>query len=139
MENKTKIHDIMEKKVLSILDFTLHILSLFLILALVIVILRELSVLFLVDILKADVQTIVDNILFILILVELFTILYAYLKKHYIKVERVVEVGIISIVREVIFKIFDIEVTKIYALSAILLVMGGIFFIEKKYSKERDV
>ena len=115
-----------------------NILIYFLILALLIAIVRELWFLFSGYIWFGEVREIINKILFIFILIEIFTILLAYLKTEHVKVERIVEVGIISFVRELIFYGTEIEPVRAYALSAILLVFGILFFIEKKYSNDRN-
>lgn len=135
---KNREHFKFEKKVLYLLDLSIHILIFLLIIALFVTIIYELFSIFFVNIPRADIHTIVDSILFALILVELFTILYTYLKKHFIKLTRVIEVGIISIVREIIFKIFDIPTVKIYSLSALLFVLGAIYFIARYLSMKDE-
>lgn len=89
-------------------------------------------------ILVTESSVIINEILFILILVELFTILYFYLREHRIKVERIVELGIIAIVREVMFHAFEIDVHRIYAVTAFLLALGAIFYIEKRHCESRE-
>jgi uncharacterized membrane protein (DUF373 family) len=116
-----------------------NILIYFLIIALLIIIIKELYYLFASTIWNGDVKIAIDMILFIFILIEIFTILIAYLKTEFIKVERIVEVGIISLVRDLIFHATTMEPTRTYGLSAILLVFGLLFFIEKYFSKERNL
>jgi uncharacterized membrane protein (DUF373 family) len=111
----------------------------FLIIALLIIIIKELFFLFTGTIWNADVKYAIDMILFIFILIEIFTILLAYLRTEHVKVERIVEVGIISLVRDLIFHATTMEPTRAYGLSAILLVFGILFFIEKYFSKERNI
>jgi uncharacterized membrane protein (DUF373 family) len=98
-----------------------------------VVIIRQLYHLFTTDLFSAEIKSAVDNGLFILILLELFVVLLFYLRNHHIKVERVVEVGIISVVRELIFHALDMEVLRLFALSGVLLVLGLLFFIEKHF------
>ena len=133
-----KYHEMIDHKLLPLLDLGLHVLILLLIFALFVITLERLWTLFVVDIFTRNVGFVISQILFIFILIELFTILYSYLSKHYIKVERVVEVGIISVVRELMFNLFEIDIARIYAFSALLLVFGMLFFIEKRYSNERN-
>lgn len=128
-----------EINVISYLDKALNITIFLLIFSLLFLITKELYVLIFLKLFQnGEIGQIVDLILFIFILIELFTILVSYLKKGYIKVERIVEVGIISIVRDIIFHVDTIETTKIYSISAVLLVLGGLFFIEKRFSKDRN-
>ena len=127
-----------EKKVLRFFEVSLHFLLFLLIIALLIIIVKELYILLFKEIFNLHTTTVMDSILFIFILIELFTILYAYLRKGYIKVERIVEVGIISLVRDAIFHVNDMPYQNVYAFSLLLLVLGAIFFIEKFFSKDRD-
>ena len=129
-----------ENRVIKYLERVLNVLIFLLIVSLIILILRELYVLFVYELFKnGNVKEIVDLILFVFILIELFTVLISYLKKGYIKVERIIEVGIISIVRDLIFHIETALPQKLYSSAAILLVFGAIFFIEKRFSRQRNV
>jgi uncharacterized membrane protein (DUF373 family) len=51
-----------------------------------------------------DFALVVGDILFILVLLELFRLLLIYLEEHRVSVETMVEVGIVSTLREVILK-----------------------------------
>ena len=115
-----------------------NILIYFLILAVLIVIVKELYFLFSGSIWDGEIKLIIDKILFIFILIEIFTILIAYLKTEHVKVERIVEVGIISLVRELIFYINSMEPNRAYAFASILLVFGILFFIEKYFSNNNE-
>lgn len=136
---KRKSHSDAEENAIYLMRIAIRMLVIFLILALFITIVMELWVIFTVEIPSMDLRHTVDSILFALILVELFTILRKYLEKGYIKVERVIEVGIISIIREIIFRLFEMPVESIYAISILLLTLGALFFVEKFYSKERNI
>jgi len=124
---------------LSWLKKLLNVLIMLIIIALIVTIFYKLYLLFFKEIASGNIQSIIDNILFTLILVELFTILYSYLQKHYIKVERIIEVAIISIVRESLFRVYDLDAGKIYALAVLLVAFGVLFFIEKYYSHMRNM
>jgi uncharacterized membrane protein (DUF373 family) len=52
----------------------------------------------------ADFSLVVGDILFILVLVELFRLLLIYLEEHRISVATMVEVGIVSTLREVVLR-----------------------------------
>ncbi len=138
--SNTKIgsNEFIEQKILPILKIMSNMIILLLIIALFFTIMYKLYVLFFVDLFKGDFQSIVNDLLLTLILIELFTILYSYLVKHYIKVERVIELGIISLVREMLFKINEFDSNKIYAVAVLLVSFGIIFFIEKYWSKTRN-
>ena len=51
-----------------------------------------------------DFSAVVGDILFILVLVELFRLLLIYLEEHRVSVSTMVEVGIVSTLREIILK-----------------------------------
>ena len=71
-----------------------------------------------------------SNILFLLILVELFRLLVIYLQEHQISVAVAVEVSIVSVLREIIVHgILDINWGQILAVCAFLLVMGVLLLI----------
>ena len=125
-------------KLLPVLKTIGNIIIIILIFALFVTILYKLYNLFFVDLINGSFQSIIDDLLLTLILIELFTILYSYLLKHYIKVERVIELGIISLVREMLFKLNEFETSKIYAVAALLVSLGIIFFIEKYWSRTRN-
>lgn len=106
--------------------------------ALVTTIVSKLFVLFTNDLWTGGVQLVITEILFVLILVELFTILTSYLESGRIKVQRIVEVGIISIIREVMFVVFEISAMQIFALSGLLLVFALLFAVERYFSSQED-
>ena len=124
---------------LPILKLVSNIIIILLIIALTATILYKLYILFFIDIVTGDFHNIINDLLLTLILIELYTILYSYLQKYYIKVERVIELGVISIIREMLFKVQEFEITRIYAIAVLLLSFGVLFFIEKYYSKSRNV
>jgi uncharacterized membrane protein (DUF373 family) len=128
-----------ENKIITLLEKGLHGLTFLLIISLIIIILKELYKLFFKDLFFSDLNIIIHSVLFIFILIEMFTILISYLHKGYIKVERIVEVGIISIVREIIFNVLNVEIARLYALAALLLALGCLFYIEKHFSAVRNV
>lgn len=126
------------KKILPIFKQTANIITTILMIVLVLTIAYKLYMLLFVDFFGGDFPSVINDLLLILILMELFTILYSYLKKQYIKVERVIELGVISIVRELLFRIDHYSHSKIYAISVLLVALGIIFFIEKYYSTTRN-
>ncbi|MDD9954194.1 MAG: phosphate-starvation-inducible PsiE family protein [Candidatus Woesearchaeota archaeon] len=82
---------------------------------------------------SANVHVAVDLVLFMLILLELFMILVTYLKYHHIKVMRIVEIALISVVREVIFKVFEVDAMKLFGLAALIVSLAVVYYIERKY------
>ena len=127
------------QKLLPILKTSSNVIIILLIVALIVTILFKLYILFFIDIAGGDFISIINDLLLVLIFIELFTILYSYLQRHYIKVERVVELGMISIIREMMFKIEIFETSKVYAIAVLLVAFGMVFFIEKYYSRTRNV
>lgn len=72
-------------------------------------------------------QDVTSDILFILILVEIFRLLIIYLQEQRISVGVAVEVSIVSVLREVIIRgALEIPWQKILTVSAFLLVLGGL-------------
>ena len=72
-------------------------------------------------------EQIISDILFILIMVELFRLLIIYLQEHRISLGAAVEVAIVSALREVILTgILDIELTQIIGVCGFLLVLAGL-------------
>lgn len=120
-----------EKKLMWIFEKGLQLVLYLLIIIIFIIIIRQFYLLLGVH-LFSDIKTSIDIVLFIFILIELIIILFEYITKGNIKVENIVEVGIISVVREVMFHSLDMDPFRMLSFAAILLVFGGIFYIEKK-------
>ncbi|MBA3924608.1 MAG: phosphate-starvation-inducible PsiE family protein [Nostocaceae cyanobacterium] len=77
-----------------------------------------------------DFQDVTADILFILILVELFRLLIVYLQEHSISVGVAVEVSIVSVLREVIVHgVLETSWIQILALCALLSVLGGLLVV----------
>ncbi|MEC4985443.1 MAG: phosphate-starvation-inducible PsiE family protein [Oscillatoria sp. PMC 1068.18] len=75
-------------------------------------------------------QAITSDILFLLILVELFRLLINFLEDHRISVGVAVEVAIVSVLREIIVHgVLEIEWGQVLAICAFLLVMGALLLI----------
>jgi uncharacterized membrane protein (DUF373 family) len=70
------------------------------------------------------------DILFLLILVELFRLLIIYLQEHRVSIGVAVEVSIVSVLREIIVRgILDTPWTQVLASCSFLLVLGGLLVI----------
>ena len=70
------------------------------------------------------------DILFILILVELFRLLIIYLKEHRISIGVAVEVSIVSVLREIIVRgILETPWVQVMAACSFLIVLGGLLVI----------
>jgi uncharacterized membrane protein (DUF373 family) len=75
-------------------------------------------------------QAITSDILFLLILVELFRLLIIYLQERRISVGVAVEVSIVSALREVILRgVVEIPNTQLWAICGFLAVLGGLLLV----------
>jgi uncharacterized membrane protein (DUF373 family) len=75
-------------------------------------------------------QAITSDILFLLILVELFRLLIIYLQERRISVGVAVEVSIVSALREVILRgVVEIPSTQLWAICGFLAVLGGLLIV----------
>jgi len=72
-----------------------------------------------------DFSAVIADILFILVLIELFRLLIIYLEEHRISVDTMVEVGIVATLREVILKgAMQVDWRQMLVLCAFLLTLG---------------
>jgi len=75
-------------------------------------------------------QWITSDILFILILVELFRLLIIYLQEQRISIGATVEVSIVSALREVILQgALEIPLDRILGVCGFLIVLGGLLVV----------
>jgi uncharacterized membrane protein (DUF373 family) len=75
-------------------------------------------------------KVVTSDILFILILVELFRLLIIYLKEQRISVGAAVEVSLVSALREVILQgVLEISVSKLLGVCAFLGVLGTLLLL----------
>lgn len=75
-------------------------------------------------------KAITADILFILILVELFRLLIIYLQEQRISVGAAVEVSLVSALREVVVEgVLEIPIEKILGVCAFLVVLGGLLYL----------
>ncbi|AFY91340.1 phosphate-starvation-inducible PsiE family protein [Chamaesiphon minutus] len=75
-------------------------------------------------------QVVTADILFVLILVELFRLLIIYLQEQRVSIAVAIEVAIVSVLREVIVKgVLEIPWTQTLSACAFLLVMGILLVI----------
>lgn len=75
-------------------------------------------------------QSVTSDILFILILVEIFRLLIIYLQEQRISVGVAVEVSIVSVLREVIIReVLEIPWQQILAICAFLLSLGTLLLV----------
>jgi uncharacterized membrane protein (DUF373 family) len=72
-----------------------------------------------------DFSLVVGDILFILVLLELFRLLLIYLEEHRVSVSTMVEVGIVSTLREVILRgALHIEWLQLLVVCAFIITLG---------------
>jgi uncharacterized membrane protein (DUF373 family) len=72
-----------------------------------------------------DFSAVVADILFILVLIELFRLLIIYLEEHRISVATMVEVGIVATLREVILTgAMQVDWRQMLVISAFILTLG---------------
>jgi len=77
-----------------------------------------------------DFQVVTADILFLLILVELFRLLIIYLQEQRVSIGVAVEVSIVSVLREVIVRgVLETPWSQILSAGAFLLVMGALLII----------
>jgi uncharacterized membrane protein (DUF373 family) len=77
-----------------------------------------------------DFPSVTSDILFLLILVELFRLLVIYLQEHRVSVGVAVEVSIFSVLREIIVRgILEIPWTQVLATCSFLLVLGVLLIV----------
>jgi uncharacterized membrane protein (DUF373 family) len=75
-------------------------------------------------------QVITSDILFILILVELFRLLIIYLQEQRISVGAAVEVSLVSALREVILKgVLDVPIDRLLGVCVFLTVLAGLLLV----------
>lgn len=74
-----------------------------------------------------DFRTVIAEVLFVLVMVELVRLLLIYLREHHVAVDAVVEVGIASTLREVVLRgVVELDWQHIVALSVFLLALGSL-------------
>jgi len=75
----------------------------------------------------------ISIILYIIILIELFVILTDFIRNKHISLSKVVEIGIISLVRDVIFKFDELGPDMLFGIAAVILSLGLVFWVGRKY------
>ncbi|MEP0888807.1 phosphate-starvation-inducible PsiE family protein [Leptolyngbya sp. PL-A3] len=77
-----------------------------------------------------DIPLVTSDILFLLILVELFRLLIIYLKEHRVSIGVAVEVSIVSVLREIIVRgVLEIPWIQVMATCVFLLALGALLII----------
>jgi uncharacterized membrane protein (DUF373 family) len=77
-----------------------------------------------------DFQNVTSDILFLLILVELFRLLIIYLKEHRVSIGVAVEVSIVSVLREIIVRgVLETPWIQVLVTCVFLLALGALLII----------
>jgi uncharacterized membrane protein (DUF373 family) len=72
-----------------------------------------------------DVREVMAAVLFMLVMVELLRLLIVYLEEHRIAVDFMLELGIVSTLREIVLRgVVDLSWPQVLALSAFILALG---------------
>jgi uncharacterized membrane protein (DUF373 family) len=80
----------------------------------------------------AGTAQLLSEIIFVLILTEVYRLLIYYLRQHRISVALMVEVAIVSALREIVLKgAHEFEWHRLLGLSALLAVLGGLLALER--------
>jgi uncharacterized membrane protein (DUF373 family) len=80
-----------------------------------------------------------SEIVFVLILMELYRLMIYYLREHRISVALTVEVALVSILRELMLKgAYEFEWPRLVALSLLLGVLGGLLAMERCMGRWRN-
>lgn len=114
----TKIHDIFRK----MLEYIQDVIIIFVCLALFMLMINVMMGLFKTMLQPVDFKIIASEIIFILVLIEVYRLLIIYLKEHRIAIDIMVEVGIVSTLREIILVgVLEIEPMLLASISIFLI------------------
>ncbi len=87
---------------------------------------------------RKNFRDIAGHLIYIFVLVELFRLLIYYLEEQRILLSTIVEVTIVSMLREVILEgILTISWERVLALCGLLLTLGAIMFVHHAMVKDR--
>ena len=88
---------------------------------------------------SAATPQLLSEIVFVLILMELYRLMIYYLREHRISVALTVEVALVSILREVMLKgAYEFEWLRLVGLSLLLVVLGGLLAMERWMGRWRN-
>jgi uncharacterized membrane protein (DUF373 family) len=80
-----------------------------------------------------------SQIMFVLILTELYRLLIFYLREHRVSVALAVEVALVSTLREVMLRgAHEFDATRMMAVSLLLVVLGGLLAAERWMGRGRN-
>jgi uncharacterized membrane protein (DUF373 family) len=88
-----------------------------------------------------DFRTIIAEVLFILVMVELVRLLIVYLREHRVAVDFMLELGIVSTLREVVLRgVVELHWLQLVAIALFLLVLGALLrFGDLRGARPSDV
>jgi len=82
---------------------------------------------------------VLSEIMFVLILMEVYRLMIFYLREHRISVALTVEVVLVSTLREVMLKgAHEFESLRLLALSLLMVVLGGLLVMERWMGRWRN-
>ncbi len=87
----------------------------------------------------ASTPQLLSEVIYVLILTELYRLLIFYLREHRISVALAVEVALVSTLREVMLEgAHEFEWLRLLALSVLLVVLGGLLAVERWMGRWRN-
>lgn len=114
----TKVYDIFTKS----LEYIQDAIIIFICLLLFILMINVMVGLFDIMLHPVDFKIIASEIIFILVLIEVYRLLIIYLREHRIAIDIMVEVGIVSTLREIILVgVLEVEPMSLFAISVFLI------------------
>jgi uncharacterized membrane protein (DUF373 family) len=132
----TQIHDLVRRALENLQDVIIFLLLL-LLLVLSVQALWHLTRMALFD--GAGTTAVLSEIVFILILTEVYRLLIFYLREHRISVALTVEVVLVSTLREVMLKgAHEFDWPRLLALCLLLVVLGGLLAMERWMRRRRN-
>jgi uncharacterized membrane protein (DUF373 family) len=132
----TQVH-IIARRALEHLQDVLAFLLMVLLLALGIQTLWRLARMALIE--GAPTNHVLSEIIFVLILMELYRLLIYYLREHRVSVVLTVEVALISTLQELMLKgAHEFEWDRLVAISLLLVVLGGLLLLERWVVRRRQ-
>ena len=88
-----------------------------------------------------DFRTVIAEVLFILVMVEIVRLLIVYLREHRVAVDFMLELGIVSTLREVVLRgVVELHWLQLVAIALFLLVLGALLrFGDLRGARPSDV
>jgi uncharacterized membrane protein (DUF373 family) len=133
------IHDVFRKYI----EVTMDLILLGLVIVTFIFIVKTIYMLGLTIYRETNIPHTISEFLFIFILIEVLRILIIYMEFHHISVDIMVELAIVSILREIIIKgAVEIETIKLAGLSFLIIVLGLLLKfggIRVKFAEEKSI